>query len=525
MENAVVYARYSSHNQTEQSIEGQLAAANSYALAHDLNIIHEYCDRAKTGTNDNREEFQQMLSDCAKKQFSVIIVWKVDRFGRNREEITFNKYRCKKHGVRVVYVAENVSEGPEGVILESVLEGMAEYYSLQLSQNVRRGKLESAKKLHVMGGHLPLGYRKGEDGCYEIDPKTAPTVKLIFEKYAEGYTLAALMEYLNAHGHRTAPGKKFTKNSLPRILANEKYIGVYTYKDLIRVENAIPPLVSKEVFRKCQQNMTLHRRTPSADWDYSDYILTGKAYCGICGAKLVGKSGYGRHGRKYNYYVCNHSVCRKGACLKKHIPQPVLDEAVLGSVLDLLKNNELLDYIIDLIWDYYCQNTKEKEEIERLEKRLSSIDSSEQNIIKSIEEGMPFALVKNRLAELTEEKSVARKLLGELKLKAEVGLTKDHIRCFMERFRDANITDRDCMVALVDTLICAIYVEDDSYTIALNYSGEKSVVTFEDIKKASTIDASKSVRPCLQHQGVANSMRTIVYGNTVLISKKLDTQI
>ena len=145
-ERAVVYARYSSHRQGEQSIEGQLAAAKAYADARGYTIVHEYIDRAMTGRNDNRDEFQQMLSDCGKKQFTVIIVWKVDRFGRNREEITFNKYRAKKHGVRVEYVAENMGEGPESVILESVLEGMAEYYSLQLSQNVKRGYRENAKK-------------------------------------------------------------------------------------------------------------------------------------------------------------------------------------------------------------------------------------------------------------------------------------------------------------------------------------------------------------------------------------------
>ena len=162
-EKAVIYARYSSHNQTEQSIEGQIAAARRYAADHNYQIVNEYCDRAKTGTNDNREAFQRMLSDCHKKLFTVIIVWKVDRFGRNREEITFNKYQAKKNGVRVEYVAESISDGPEGVILESVLEGMAEYYSLQLSQNVKRGLLESDKKHRVMGGHATLGYKPGPD--------------------------------------------------------------------------------------------------------------------------------------------------------------------------------------------------------------------------------------------------------------------------------------------------------------------------------------------------------------------------
>ena len=144
-EKAVVYARYSSHKQGEQSIEGQLTAARTYASARGYKIIHEYIDRAVTGRNDNRDEFQRMLSDCSKHQFTVIILWKVDRFGRNRQEITFNKYRAKKQGVRVEYTAETVPDSPEGVILESVLEGMAEYYSLQLSQNIRRGTRESAK--------------------------------------------------------------------------------------------------------------------------------------------------------------------------------------------------------------------------------------------------------------------------------------------------------------------------------------------------------------------------------------------
>ena len=134
---AVVYARYSSHGQTEQSIEGQIAAAQKYAEQHGYTIIHIYADRAMTGRNDDREEFQRMLSDTATHQFGVILLWKIDRFGRNREEIAFNRYRCKKNGVRVERVAEDVPDGPEGVILDSVLEGMAEYYSLQLAQNVR----------------------------------------------------------------------------------------------------------------------------------------------------------------------------------------------------------------------------------------------------------------------------------------------------------------------------------------------------------------------------------------------------
>ena len=106
--NAVVYARYSSHRQGEQSIEGQLAEAKKYAEAHGLTIIHEYCDRAQTGRNDDREQFQRMLSDAAKHAFDALIVWKTDRIGRNKEEIALNKYHLKKNGVKIHYIAEMI---------------------------------------------------------------------------------------------------------------------------------------------------------------------------------------------------------------------------------------------------------------------------------------------------------------------------------------------------------------------------------------------------------------------------------
>lgn len=117
---AVVYARFSSHRQGEQSIEGQVAEAEKFALAHNLDIIHIYADRAQTGRNDNRAQFQLMLSDASKHAFDALIVWKTDRIGRNKEEIALNKYHLKKNGVKIYYVAETIPDTPEGIILESV---------------------------------------------------------------------------------------------------------------------------------------------------------------------------------------------------------------------------------------------------------------------------------------------------------------------------------------------------------------------------------------------------------------------
>ena len=396
-EMAVVYARFSSARQHETSIEGQLSAARRYAELKGYTIIHEYCDRAKTGTNDNREEFQRMLSDCAKKQFSVIITWKVDRFGRNREEITINKYRAKKHGVRVEYVAENIVEGPEGVILESILEGMAEYYSLQLSQNVKRGMMEAAKKHHVTSGAaVPYGYRVSADKTHEIDPDKAPIVKKIFELYASGNSEADIVRYLNAKGYRTSRGNAFNRNSLKRMLKNEKYTGVYIFKDVIRDENAIPAIIDKETFQKVQEMLKVNKKRPYNKWSYSDYILTGKLFCGKCESPMTGKSGTGRSGTKHCYYSCLNRQNKKG-CDKDNVRQDYIEPLVLKKIHEILHNQELFQMIVDKTWEYYLKHDEDQTETQSLQAEQKKKKKGISNLVKSVENGMPYDLIQDRL--------------------------------------------------------------------------------------------------------------------------------
>ena len=271
--NAVVYARFSSHRQGEQSIEGQVAEAERFAKAHGLTIIHVYADRAQTGRNDNREQFQQMLSDAAKHAFDALIVWKTDRIGRNKEEIALNKYHLKKNGVKIFYVAEAIPDTPEGIILEAVIEGMAAYYSEQLSQNVRRGMRATAQKAQYTGGGCPLGYTIDENKKYMIDPNHAPTVKLIYEMYAEGKTVTEVVNELNSRGIRNSKGNPFTFNSLNKVLKNKKYIGIYTYNNEVIIENAIPPILDTELFYKVQEMLYKNQKAAAHRKAKVDYLL------------------------------------------------------------------------------------------------------------------------------------------------------------------------------------------------------------------------------------------------------------
>ena len=485
-EMAVVYARFSSSKQQETSIEGQLAAARKYAADKGYTVIREYCDRAKTGTNDNREAFQKMLHDCAKKQFSVIIVWKVDRFGRNREEITFNKYRAKKHGVRVEYVAENISDGPEGVILESVLEGMAEYFSIQLSQNVQRGLLEAAKKHHVPGGGaISYGYRAAPDKTYEIEPKEAPIVKEIFDMYANGKTEFEIIRYLNSMGIKTKRGSEFKKNSLIKMLKNERYIGTYIYKDIIREENVIPQIIDKDVFRKVQDMLKINKRMPSHKWSYSDYLLTDKLFCGKCGTQMAGVSGTSRSGDKHCYYACMKHFKEK-ACDKKNVRQDWIEKLVLDTVCSILDDKELIQFIADKVWEFYLEQDTEQTEIAALQAELQSTEKGIGNLVKSLEAGISSSAITDRIDELERQKSELKKALAERELMNRFKLTKEFILFSLERFRDMDRTDRNCQKRLIDTFINSIFLYDDKLTITFNYSGDNSTVTLTDIEKACT---------------------------------------
>ena len=135
--NAAIYARYSSHNQREESIEGQIRECTAFAERNGMVIVAEYIDRAMTGKNDNRDAFQRMIRDSEKRNWDAVIVYTLDRIARNRYDSAVYKAKLKKNGVRLFYAKQVIPEGPEGIILESVLEGIAEYYSENLARNLK----------------------------------------------------------------------------------------------------------------------------------------------------------------------------------------------------------------------------------------------------------------------------------------------------------------------------------------------------------------------------------------------------
>lgn len=272
---AVIYARYSSDNQREESIEGQLRECTAYCKKNDITILRTYIDRAMSAKTDHRPDFQRMIKDSAKGLFDVIIVWKLDRFARNRYDSAHYKAQLRKYGVKVLSATENISDGPEGIILESMLEGMAEYYSAELSEKVIRGHTENALKCKYNGGTPTFGYIIDKDMQYQIDPRTAPAVLEMFTMYDKGATMKEIVAYMSERGITTVRGKKIDLNFMARLLKNRKYIGEYSYRHIV-TPNGIPAIVPQDLFDRVQQRLAVNRKAPArhkAEDDYRTYLF------------------------------------------------------------------------------------------------------------------------------------------------------------------------------------------------------------------------------------------------------------
>ena len=477
--NAVVYARFSSHRQGEQSIEGQVAEAERFAAAYGLTIVKVYADRAQTGRNDNREQFQLMLSDAAKHAFDALIVWKTDRIGRNKEEIALNKYHLKKNGVKIYYVAEAIPDTPEGIILEAVIEGMAAYYSEQLSQNVRRGLRMCAQKAQNTGGTHLLGYTVDENKKYVIDPQHAPTVRLIFDMYAQGKTIIEIVRELNARGLRTKKGNLFTKNSLHRMMKNKKYIGTYEYNGEVCIENAVPPIVDVETFNKVQELLKYNQAAAAHKKAKVDYLLTEKLFCGKCGTMMVGVCGTSKTKARYHYYMC--TLQKKKQCTKKAVRQAWIENLVLEYVIKLVQDETLLEYIAENTYQYYLAQNTDTSYTKSLQKALEETEMAISNLLRAIEAGIFNESTKDRMNELESQKSDLKAALAAAKLKEDMGLKKEHIVFFLKQFADMDYSDIACQKRLIKTFVNSVFVYDDKVVLTFNYSGDRRTMTLKEI--------------------------------------------
>lgn len=433
---AALYAMYSSDNQRSESIDAQLRAMQNYCQQNHILIVETYIDEAKSATTDHRPSFQKMIADSKYHQFNIILVHKLDRFARNRYDSAVYKRELKKNGVSVYSVLEDLDDSPESIMMESMLEGMSEYYSQNLAREVMKGMRETALQCKHTGGKPPLGYDLNTDGKLIINQGEAEVVQQIFKMYLGNYSYSKMAEVLNKKGYRTKTGSLFRKNSFYSILRQEKYTGVYIWnrasakqngmrnnhkskalKDQVMIQGGCPNIISRSYFEEVQKKMQerAHGKAESKARRY--YMLGGKGFlqCGICGKSMTGtvrKS----HGKTYITYQCPSHKAKQ--CETKEVRADRLNLIVAQQLAELFfREDRLKD------WENLFQSDiRDDPENKGLKNRIRGIDKKMENILQNLEYVVSKALTQ-RLDELTRKKEEL-----ESKLKNDKCTDKDNER-------------------------------------------------------------------------------------------------
>ena len=504
----IVYARYSSHQQTEQSIDGQLRVCKEFAQRNGYTIIGEYIDRAASGTNDKRPEFQRMLSDATAGTFEYVLVYQYDRFARNRRDSLNNKHHLSKYHVKLISATEPmITDDPANVFIEGMLETVAEYYSRDLAMKTKRGIQESINKKQSLGGSHLLGYTT-IDKKYTIIEEEAQVVRLIFDKFNNGEKIKDIISFLNSNNYKKK-GKTFSRNSLQHLLDNPKYMGKFIYNGQ-EIDGVCPAIIDERTFLLAQERLGKYhyKKKGREKLANADYLLSGRIFCGYCGTPLVASSGYGRNGTKHCYYRCKTKECKKETEPKERIERFVVDK-----VSDFLSDTAFVDRLAQEMVNQ-LKEQKTHSEVKTLENKISQLTRSINKAIDSFIDATPLVResINKKVEEMTQAKAELEVKLKKLKLVDHKKLydTKfivDWIRAVMiQKSDNVEFAKRVCRY-----FVNSVHLFDDEMIIYLNIENCEVISHIEMLQDHEKMDKTKTNHvdgSCKVSNGDAYGIRT-----------------
>ncbi len=512
----VIYARFSSDNQRDESIDAQIRAIEEYARKNDITVVGQYIDKARSAMTDNRPEFLRMIAEAKENMFDIVLVHKLDRFARNRQDSIGYRMQLKRHNVSLISVLEYIDESPESIILESVLEAMAEYYSKNLAREVNKGMKENALKGLHTGGLPPLGY--------DVDPKTkklvineheAVAVRMIFELFLQGYGYDRIINELNARGFTSKTGRAFGHNSLHNIVRNEKYAGVYVFNrsaskdvdgkrnhhqskdddEIIRIEGAVPAIISKEVFEQVQQKICSRKQVRASNKAKEVYLLSGKIFCGECGFSMCGDK---RHaGRNKNLLVTYRCVGRKNkhTCQNKEIRREYIEAYVLETLSEYLFNEKLISKIVEAYHAYQLEtNADVIRTRDALKSRLNEITREIANLVNIVAKTGSEAVV-GKINELEHEKAMAQLRYEQAAKEADCDAIT--VEALTERFGHAKALLKNGALSttkkLIEQFVHRVSIFSDRVEVVFNFHPKLNPPEADDASggKYGRIDGDK----------------------------------
>lgn len=477
---AAFYLRYSSDGQNEATISSQRRICTTFADTENYTLIKEYVDEAESATTSyNRDAFLEMLADAKKGLFDYIIVWQFSRFARNKEESVLYKALLRKIGVRVISATERTDDTPSGKLLEGMLEVLNQYFSDNLSVEVKKGKKENLLTGKHAGGETPYGIYKEEDTTvYRINEAQAKTIRLIFDLYIQGYGYRRIAAILEEKGHKPPKGDKWNGGSIGKILKHEAYIGIYNYtlgagtpaEESFKLDNVYPAIIDDNTWALAQKARLTKK--PKRSKRNRLYLLTGKTVCGSCGKNYVGHSCKNKE-RKYYYYRCNGRSMHarnETSCKAKDIPAEKLEKWVLDSIACFILSDNAIKTILESVAEKVKQksNTSQRD-IKKLEKEAKELDARIENMLDLYDSGK---LSKARLNKRTEglEKQLDNVHL-ELEQLRKLNSTKVDLaalREFLFQYRN-NLENAspETKKALLDAFVGSVEITNDTIKLTL----------------------------------------------------------
>jgi len=484
MDNAVIYARYSSSHQREESIEGQIRECTAYAARQGLQIIQVYIDRAISGRTDERPQFQQMIEDSKQHLFSNVIVYTFDRFGRDRYLHAVYKHKLKKNGVRVLSAKEHIDNSPGGVLMESVLEGMAEYYSLELAQKVKRGQTENALAGKWTSGPVPWGFARDENKRIIKHPTNNYFLQKVCEMYANGATFVDLQNYCKEHGVKNNRGNDFNKDSFARILAQPMNIGLFKWNDVV-IEDYIEPTIPKEMFKAINKRLDERKWKGKINVNKSErYALTPRFHCAECGGMMNGMSAKGSAGEQHFYYVCANKRRKLTDCDIPPILRDELEDAIYEHALSILSNPANIEAIAEEA--IAANNAYVDNELIAMQQRERELKKIVENLTKAIEMGTTSITILQRIESTESELKELQQRIQQRKLLSPSNIIeKQHVVFFLTHI--AHLAKEEGKEKVLRSLVNKVAIQkqkdsNDEYivTVRYNYSDTATLKSSQD---------------------------------------------
>lgn len=380
MKTAAAYIRVSTDDQIEYSPASQLEKIREYAKRNDYILPDEYIfvDEGISGRNTaKRAAFNRMIGTAKQKPkpFDAILLWKYSRFARNREDsIVYKSMLRKQCKIDVISISENTGDDKMSVLIEAMIEAMDEYYSINLSEEVKRGMNEKASRGEALT--IPSFGYDIRDGVYVPDPDTAPLVRQIFADYLSGVPVRTIAARLNDTGCRTRRGNLFENRTVKYILQNPVYIGKMRWNPDGKTDytgadadtNVIPahhaPIIDMKTWDETQKKIKGSPRTKymrSGD-PKEPFMLQGLCRCSACGATLTRATSSG-----VQCYAYAHGKCKKSHSISiKKLNAAVIDALRISGVDGDLKINPISRQKKPETENYAAQIAKEKKKLDRI---------------------------------------------------------------------------------------------------------------------------------------------------------------